>query len=140
MRYFSMQGVPVGKGRVRVTRTGHAFTPQKTRDYEQAVKLAYLEAVKDKPYEKGVPLKLSLWCGYPIPQSDSRKKRAEKLSGITKPTVKPDLSNVLKAVEDALNQVCYADDAQITELHVFKCYSQFPGIQVSIEVDNEPDY
>lgn len=136
MRYFSMRGVPVGKGRARVTRTGHAYTPQKTRDYESAVKLAYMEAVKDKPYEKGVPLILSLGCAYPIPKNDSRKKRAEKLCGTTKPTVKPDLSNVLKAVEDALNGIAYADDAQITELHVTKYYSEFPGIEVLIEVDD----
>lgn len=140
MRYFSMRGVPVGKGRARVTRTGHAYTPQKTRDYERAVKMAYLEAVKDKPYEKSTPLKLSLWCAYPIPKSDSKKKRVEKLRGITKPTVKPDLSNVLKSVEDALNGIAYSDDAQITELYVTKCYSEFPGIQVLIEVnDNDKD-
>lgn len=136
MRHFTLYGTPTGKGRARVTRTGHAYTPQKTRDYERAVKIAYLEAVKDKPYEKGVPLKLSLGCAYPIPKNDSRKKRSEKLRGITKPTVKPDLSNVLKAVEDALNGIAYADDAQITELHVTKYYSEFPGIEVLIEVND----
>ena len=135
MRHFVLYGTPTGKGRVRVTRTGHAFTPQKTRDYEKAVKLAYLAAVKDEPFPKGTPLKLSLMCLYPIPTSDSKRKRLEKIKGIIKPTVKPDLSNVLKSVEDALNEVCYADDSQITSISVSKWYGEEPGIEVFIEVD-----
>lgn len=138
MRYFSLSGTPVGKGRARVTHTGHAFTPKKTRDYENAVKIAYLEANKDKPpFEKDVPLKLVLWCGYPIPKSDSKKKRADKLYGITRPTVKPDLSNVLKSVEDALNGIAYSDDSQITELCVCKFYAEYPVIHVWIETPDD---
>ena len=36
-----IEGEPVGKARPRFTRTGHAYTPDKTRKYEQAVEDAY---------------------------------------------------------------------------------------------------
>ena len=135
MRTFTLLGNPTGKGRARMTRNGHAFTPEKTRAYEKSLRLAYLEAVKGQPYEKGVPLKMSVYCGYPIPKSDSKKNRLNKICGLTKPTVKPDLSNCLKAIEDALNEVAYYDDAQITTITITKRYDTEPGVRVSLEMD-----
>lgn len=34
---FTIEGAPVPKGRPRFTRTGHTFTPAKTRQYEALV-------------------------------------------------------------------------------------------------------
>ena len=48
-----------GKGRPRFTRNGHAFTDEKTRNYENLVKLLAMQAMKDagaevtdKPFSK----------------------------------------------------------------------------------------
>ena len=38
---FTVDGEPVGKGRPRFTRNGHAYTTEKTADYEQLVKLYF---------------------------------------------------------------------------------------------------
>ena len=35
---IEVQGTPVGKGRPRFTRDGHAFTPDGTRDFEARIK------------------------------------------------------------------------------------------------------
>lgn len=36
---FTVPGIPVGKGRPRFTKDGHAHTPGKTREYENKVVL-----------------------------------------------------------------------------------------------------
>ena len=136
--HIVLYGEPRGKERPRVA-NGHAYTPQKTREYEEAMRLAYVASVKSAPHERGVPLKLTLYCEYPIPKSDSKKKHGEKANGTIKPTIKPDLSNVLKAVEDALNGVAYFDDSQITKIVAIKRYGDSPRVETRIEVDNEQD-
>ena len=45
---FSVPGVPVSKARARVTKSGHAFTPKKTRNYEALVKMCAAQAMKGK--------------------------------------------------------------------------------------------
>ena len=35
---IEVQGTPVGKGRPRFTRDGHAYTPDTTRDFEARIK------------------------------------------------------------------------------------------------------
>lgn len=51
---------------------------------------------------------------------------------------RPDLSNIIKSVEDAMNGVVYYDDRQIVELHARfqRDKSDFPGIAVRV-VTNE---
>ena len=38
---FTVPGVPVGKGRPRFTRGGHAYTPEKTAAFEEKVRLCW---------------------------------------------------------------------------------------------------
>jgi Holliday junction resolvase RusA-like endonuclease len=47
------------------------------------------------------------------------------------PEVKPDLSNYIKGVEDALNKIVYTDDSKIVGYtECMKLYSEKPGIHV----------
>ena len=136
MIHFIVLGPPVGKARARVTRTGHAYTPQKTVDYEKAVRTAFMTQCKES-YEKDVPLILSITAWYPIPKSASKKKRQQMLNGEIIPTVKPDISNVIKSIEDALNGAAYHDDSQITGLYMSKVYGEQPRVEVWITGVNE---
>lgn len=140
MIYFFVPGAPVGKARARVTRTGHSYTPQKTVDYEKAVRDAFLTQCKES-YPKDEPLSLSFTAWYPIPKSASKKRRQQMLAGIIRPTVKPDLSNVLKSIEDAIqSDTAYHDDSQIVELgRIRKFYGEEPGVEVWIKGVNEID-
>ena len=45
---FTIEGAPVPKGRPRFTRTGHTFTPAKTRQYEALVTARAREAMIGK--------------------------------------------------------------------------------------------
>ena len=44
---FTVPGNPVGKARPRMTRSGHAYTPDKTVSYENLVKMCFIEKYTD---------------------------------------------------------------------------------------------
>jgi Holliday junction resolvase RusA-like endonuclease len=129
--FFEVPGEPVGKGRPRFTRTGHTYTPKKTTDYEKAVREAFRDAHPGHEPLEG-PLSMEVYAFFSVPKSWPAKKREDALCGKLLPTGKPDASNVLKAVEDALNGYAYKDDSLITDPSVQKRYSSRPRVEVSI--------
>jgi len=50
------------------------------------------------------------------------------------PCVRPDLDNYAKACLDAMNGLCFADDAQVVRLTAQKSYAVEPGWLVTIAV------
>jgi Holliday junction resolvase RusA-like endonuclease len=72
-----------------------------------------------------------------VPKSWSEKKRQQALAGLIKPIGRPDCSNYLKGVEDALNGIAYLDDSQIVLVHVTKQYSLEPRAEIRIWNDND---
>ena len=145
---FIYMGEAVGKGRPRYANQGgfiHAYTPKKTKDFEDAILNAFLESIptnRKKPYyEKEVQLCAEISIYTAIPKSYSKKKRADCLWGYIAPTKKPDIDNICKSIFDALNGYAYADDSQIILLHAKKSYAEEPHVTVSIyergEISNE---
>lgn len=135
MIQFTVYGTPVGKQRPKFsTFNGHAtaYTPAKTVNYENLVKLSYQQQCNDKPYEKDVPLKAEITAYFPIPKSASVKRKKMMLDGKIRHTKKCDADNLAKAVLDALNGIAYYDDSQVCELSVSKLYSDNPRVIVSI--------
>ena len=127
----TIPGDPRGKERPRHTSGGHTYTPEKTREYEKLVKLEFLRQVgKASPLEG--PVEADVTAYYRIPKSVSKKKREAMLRGEVRPTGKPDLDNIAKAVLDSLNGIAYRDDAQVTELRIRKYYSEEPRVELSI--------
>lgn len=129
---FTIPGPAVGKGRPRFARRGkfvQTFTPEKTASYESLVKLAASEAMAGRQPLYG-PVSLTVAIQVTPPASWSRKRRSLALGGEMAPTGKPDVSNVLKAIEDALNGIAYADDAQICRIAASKRYAETPGVTV----------
>ena len=130
---FTVPGEPVGKGRPRFVRaTGKAYTPEKTANYENLVRVCYRDQVHSKPFDSGVPLHVSVDVVQQIPKSVSKKKREAMIGRKILPTKKPDCSNILKAIEDGLNGVAYADDSQIVSVKVTKCFGEYPSARVTI--------
>ena len=58
-----------------------------------------------------------------------RKEKAR--AGEICATKKPDADNVLKAIKDAMNDVVYADDAQVVEISLIKVYGDDPRVEVA---------
>lgn len=129
---FVIPGIK-GKARARVTRTGHAYTPSDTVNYENLVKLLAMKENKERLYFDKEPLRIKLRVFYDVPESYSKKKREQALQGELRPTKKPDADNIVKIVCDALNKVIYKDDSQIVEVFVKKEYTaKEPHVFVTI--------
>lgn len=110
-----------GKQRVRITKKGHAYTPEQTVLAENWVRVCYLEQVGLCRVVMGA-VRLTLNIELAIPVSWPRAKQAQALSGEILPTGKPDVDNCAKLVCDALNGIAWRDDSQVVELHVTKHY------------------
>lgn len=141
MIYFRVNEEPVAKARPRFTRTGHAYTPKKTNDYEESIRFAFMSQTCERMpiYPKGVPLKVQALFAKSVPKSYTKKKREACLNGDLLPTGKADLDNYLKAVLDALNGLAFEDDSQIVMTTAEKIYAEVPYVAVQIRAINELD-
>ena len=139
---FEIPGSPIGQGRPKFsTINGHAkaYDPEKSRNYKAYVRMLATQAMKDSGFTmiEG-PCVLRIDAYFEVPKSKSKKFREAALSGLEYPTKKPDLSNIIKGIEDALNGLAYKDDALIVKLGVVKLYSEIPRVEVTlIEWDRE---
>lgn len=131
---FVVLGEPQGKARPGFnTHTGHAFTPEKTVNYETLVQWEYVRQCAYK-FPDDAMLDMRIKAYYAVPKSDSKKLRARKLAGQVRPTKKPDMDNVIKIIADALNTVAYRDDTQIVDCQCRKFYSEEPRVEVTIRL------
>jgi Holliday junction resolvase RusA-like endonuclease len=129
---ITIPGAPVAKGRPRMTRTGRAYTPAKTRAAEGYMRHA-IAAQAGQPMLEGA-LQVSVLAMLPIPASWSRKKQQDAAAGVLRPIGKPDGDNIAKSVCDAANGILWRDDGQIVSLHVSKTYSDKPGTMLVVEL------
>ena len=131
---FKVPGEPQGKGRARIGKIGnHArmFTPAKTVAYEGLIALAAQDVMQGRALIEG-PVLIELRIFHAVPQSKSKKWKAEALAGLQPCTKKPDVDNCLKAVCDALNGVVFKDDVQVTDGVFRRRWSETPGVHVRI--------
>lgn len=141
MIQFEVPGPAVAKARARVftvkTKSGgvfhRAYTPSKTVNYENWIKLCFQEQKNDgfEPFSGPVWMQVDVFES--VPSSFSQKKRKMALSGEIFPLKHPDCSNLLKSFEDALNGLAYGDDKQIVSVYVTKAYGEKPRAVVRIE-------
>lgn len=130
-------GAPRGKERPRLTKAGHVYTPEKTRDYEAALRYAAKEAMGDRPPLDG-PITVDIEVKVPIAQSWPKKRQEAARAGKERPTKKPDWDNFGKML-DALNLVVWIDDSQIVEGRVRKFYSDKPGMWITVHAAGEQE-
>jgi Holliday junction resolvase RusA-like endonuclease len=120
---ITLLGAPQGKGRARAfLRGGHIghYTPEKTRSYEGMVRTAAEALAGKQPFDE--PVAFVLRAIFPVPASWSKRKRDQAILGEIKPGKKPDLDNIAKAWNDALNGVVYRDDSLICRMTLDKRY------------------
>ncbi len=118
---FSIIGInPVPKGRPRFFKGRFAYTPKRTRDYEQVVCEAAFRAHQGKPQYDG-PVAIS--CRFSL---NSRRR--------------VDVDNLLKAILDGcLKAGLFLDDSQVCKVTATKTYNkEIPGVEVSVwPLDND---
>lgn len=129
-------GEPVAQGRPRFSRQGgfvKAYDPAKSRDYKSYVRMIAAQHAPAEPVQGAVILSLKIYRS--IPKAMPKYKRALALAGQIRPVTKPDVSNVLKGVEDALKGLWYKDDSQIVGYGAMgKWYAERPRIEIMMRV------
>ena len=131
---LTIEGNPVGKGRPKFTKTGVAYTPKETKEYENVIRALYRTEYRGFKFQKEVALDLRIRAYYPIPKSDNRGLQMKKIKNEIRPhNIKPDIDNVVKIVCDALNDMAYHDDTQIVDQQARKFYSTRPRVEILIK-------
>ena len=134
---YTVYGEPVGKGRPRFARRGtfvSTYTPQKTKTYEDEIRMMAKAAMgASEPLD--TPVTVAIYIRVGIPASYSKQKRKDALSGVLKPTKKPDLDNVAKCHLDAIQGIIIFDDKLVVNLHVTKVYAETPAVEVMVKED-----
>ena len=129
--FLTVKGEPVAKGRPRFG-NGRTYTPKKTVDAENNIKLLALKVGFEKLHG---PLRMTITFEMRIPKSWPAQSKKEALEGIIRPTKTPDIDNLFKLVADALqgDNMIYQDDNQIVEIMAVKRYSAEPKTIILIE-------
>lgn len=107
-----------------------ARDPKPSRDYKAWVKLMASNVRPHEPFSGALAIELAIYRM--IPKSMTKKKLAAIKCGDYRPTVKPDVDNVFKAVTDAMTGIIYQDDKQIVDVRISKFYSETPRAEVKI--------
>lgn len=130
---FEVPGKITGKGRPRVnTQTAIAYTPTKTKEYEELVKQYFiLKYRRINPLEGRIRVEIKAY--FSIPKNASKKQKEEMLKNNISPIKKPDIDNIAKIILDALNKLAFKDDNQIIKLDIEKIYSEEEKVYVKIE-------
>lgn len=133
---FEFDISPVEQARPRATRMGKGirlYDPKKVNVFKKQLGLLAKQQMLDRgldPFDG--PLEVCMEFYRPVQESISKTERARRLSGVHRPTVKPDLDNYIKSASDALNGILWADDNLIISLEAKKYYAEQPHLTVEI--------
>jgi Holliday junction resolvase RusA-like endonuclease len=135
-------GPPVPWARHQGGRSTKPFTPTKQRNNAATLRMAAQQAMlynrtpasydcaRREPF--AVPVRLDVLAEFAIPTTWSRRKTAAALCGEIRPGKRPDLSNVVKQIEDALDGVVFTDDALVVEIAARKVYGGQPKVVITV--------
>lgn len=118
---ITVTGEPVPKQRPRMARSGHVYTPGRTKHQEAEIALAWVRKYGGLKTDK--PVKIE--CLFYMKKAKACRDEV--------PQKRPDVDNLLKTVFDGLNNVAYFDDKQIYDEHGVKLWGD-PRTVIRLEV------
>lgn len=130
---FQIPLEPVGQMRARHAAIGghsRTYKAAKQKQAETSLLALSLPYVPSAPLDG--PLELTVDAYMPIPASMPKFRRELALNGEIRPTKKPDVSNILKHVEDVFNGVFWTDDKNVVSAMCRKFYSDRPRYEIEI--------
>ena len=134
---FKFDIEPVAQSRPRATRIGNSvrmYDPKKTANFKTDLKMMAQIAKKERKYQ--IPdgaISVKIQVTRRVPKSWSRKKQQDAINGMIHPITKPDLSNYIKSIEDALNGVLWEDDNATVQLISSKKYGKAGRVVVELD-------
>ena len=109
------------------------YTPERTRDYEKLVRDCFVEQCGEAClgyFEPQEPVYLTVVAFFQTPKNTTKAKRAAIVADVLRPTKRPDLDNVVKAVLDGVQSVAMHNDSQVVGITASKHYSDNPHVVV----------
>ena len=128
---FEILGEPVAKEAVKVSMHGkfvHKYMPKKTRNAMADIRSQIIAQLPNGFRPTAKPLNLTVQARRQRPKSTPKR--------VKYPITRPDASNYLKLIEDALNGLVWLDDSQVVRIFAGKEYATEkhpPGITLMIE-------
>lgn len=117
------------------TVTGRRYKLPRLEEYQAAIREHWQRTYPEHAPLAG-PIRLRIWFLFPRPKGMVWKTKPMPRAPHTR---RPDRTNLIKAVEDALNGVAWRDDSQIYDGNAAKWVAagdEQPGIHITItEVD-----
>lgn len=124
--------IPFGKQSIRHRKVGNfcrAYTHPDTVAAMEEIKMHARNQLKGfEPYDKAIFMELDAFIT--PPESWTKRKKADAIAGLVHMDAKPDMSNVTKLVEDALNGIVFCDDKKIVGFTCNKYYAEKPAIEL----------
>lgn len=128
---FEIEPVAQARTKGRRVKGGiRMYDPPKTAKFKRALHRLAVKQYQDEPLEGQLEVNLIFFRA--VQKSISKKERVLRLSGVHRPTVKPDVDNYIKSTFDALNGVLWADDNQIVKVAAEKRYAEQPRIEIEV--------
>lgn len=132
--FFTFEIEPVPQLRPRVSSRGgyvRVYDPPKVKNFKNLLRSLAVHQYTRPPLLG--PLSVSLTFYRPVQKSISQSERERRLSNESKPVVKPDVDNYVKATLDGLTGVLWHDDSQIVKLVSEKRYGETGKIIISVK-------
>ena len=150
---LTILGEPMGKQRPRATTINgrvRTYTPKETTNYESMVVNAYKSQFNEKIFQHGEEVWATVIAYFKLPKNhyhfhkrtntlDIDEQGKQMLDGKIRPMKTPDCDNIAKICLDALNDIAYLDDSQITCLLVLKFWSEHPRVEITLESQEGED-
>lgn len=132
---FTVYGVaqPAGSKRAGMSKSGKMFVrddAKRSRPWKTQVSQAAGDAMNGTGLLDG-PLELSVIFTVPRPKGHYGA-RGLRPSAPAYPAVRPDVTKLLRAVEDACTGIVWRDDAQVVEQHAVKRYGEPAAVFVTV--------
>lgn len=134
---FSVYGEAVPKARPKLvmnkyTNRAHMYTPENTRNWEDSVMCQALKTKPETLIHGAIKMRIKIYKM--PPKSTSKKNLPLMLNNTLRPIGRPDLSNYIKSIEDALNGLYYSDDGAVVEYldGTGKYYAEKPHVEVDV--------
>ena len=126
MKVYTLPGDPIPLARARV---GKRSVWDSQKQLKLIAGLAVVNQHGSLPiYDKALKLDVTFYMGFPLRMN--KKTKASKMG--TNHVYKPDVSNLLKFVEDVCTGIVYKDDSLISIVVAHKIYDDNPRTEFTI--------